>query len=181
MTGSKRREERTKTVSGQASACAPRRAWSPRGGSPLTCGTIGALLLSCACSKQVDRGDANSTVPRSPASVLADAVSAPPVQVSALALWQAYEANETAAAGAYQGKLLVVTGTVGAIGRNEFDNVVVHLSTAHAAKNIHATVPSSSEKDEAASLSQGQSVSVRCIGGTKIVGALTLSHCSIEG
>jgi hypothetical protein len=182
MTGSKRHEERTETVSPQASACTPRSAWSPRGGSLLTCSTISALLLLLsACSKQVDRGDANSTVPRSPASVLADTVSAPPIQVSALALWQAYEANETAAAGTYQGKMLLVTGTVGAIGRNEFDNVVVHLSTPDAAQRVLATVPSSSEKDKAASLAQGQNVSVRCIGGTKVVGALTLSHCSIEG
>ncbi len=112
---------------------------------------------------------------------MADAISAPPIQVSAQALWQAYEANETAAANAYQGKMLLVSGTVDAIGKNEFDNVVVQLSTPNAARRVHATVPNSKEKDKAASLSRGQTVSVRCIGGTRIVAGPILSHCSIEG
>lgn len=179
MTGSKRHEKRTKTASAPAFACAPRGARSPHGGSLLTRGAIGALLLLSACSKQIDRGNANSTVPPLPASVLADAVSASPIRMSARELWQAYETNKSAAA--YQGKMLLVTGTVGALGKNEFDNVVVHLSAPDAAQSVHATVQSSSEKDKAASLSQGQSVSVLCIGGTKGVGGPTLSHCSIEG
>jgi putative nucleic acid binding protein len=180
MTGSKRHEKRTKTASTPGFACAPRGARSPHGGSLLTRGTIGALLLLSACSKQIDRGNANSTVPPLPASVLADATSASPIRMSARELWQAYETNETAAAG-YQGKMLLVTGTVRAIGKNEFDNVVVHLSAPDDAQSVHATVQSSSEKDKAASLSQGQSVSVLCIGGTKGVAGPTLSHCSIEG
>ena len=163
---------------------------APRRAPPLHCRSrltwaiahaVGSLLLLSACSKHVDRGDANSTLPRLPASIMADAASKPPIELSAPALWQAYEADQAAAIHAYQGKRLLITGTVGAISKNEFDNIVIQLSTPNATQAVHATVQSSSEKDKAASLSRGQSVSVRCIGGTKLSAGPILSHCSLEG
>lgn len=185
----KRRHERTPVnapteAEAQTEVNAPRGASSRCSRSPLT-GAISraasALLLLCACSKHVERGDANSTLPHLPASIMADAASKPPIELSAPALWQAFEADQAAALHAYQGKQLLVTGTVGAISKNEFDSIVIQLSTPNASKTVQATVQSSSEKNKAASLSRGQSVSVRCIGGAKLSAGPILNHCSLEG
>lgn len=50
------------------------------------------------------------------------------LEISALELYRAYEANEVSADGQYKGKKLLITGVVGTIGKDVLDNPYVSLS-----------------------------------------------------
>lgn len=102
-----------------------------------------------------------------------------PVEVTALKLWNAYDANEVAADNAYKGQSLLVTGSVASIDKDMFDNVVLHLKSPNEFMNTQATLEDS-EKSIAASLAKGSKVALLCTGGGRIIGTPMLSDCTIK-
>ncbi|KWE66098.1 hypothetical protein WL77_14975 [Burkholderia ubonensis] len=99
------------------------------------------------------------------------------VNVTASALFVAYEKNEVAADQKYKGKALSVSGTVQSIDKDAFDEIVVQLRTNNEFMPVHAYL--SKEKEAlAASLEKGQKVTWTCEGGGRIIGSPVLRDCT---
>lgn len=99
-----------------------------------------------------------------------------PVVVASKALSEDYDANEVAADQEYKGKVLEVSGKVDSIDKDFLDNIIVRLKGKTAFQNVMATMKSS-EKSEAAGLSKGQQVTVRCTGSGSVMGSPSLREC----
>ncbi|MBM2883156.1 hypothetical protein JFK97_02020 [Chromobacterium phragmitis] len=100
------------------------------------------------------------------------------VKVTALKLAQDYDDNEAAADDVYKGKLLEVSGRVASIDKDAFDNTVVWLH----GKNDFNRVMAKMSKENAAqakTLKKGQSVTVSCMGSTRIIGSPTMDDCAV--
>ena len=82
------------------------------------------------------------------------------VKVSALQLFQAYQGNEIAADNQYKDKIVLVTGTIGSIGKDMMDDSYVTLKTSNPLITIRC-VFEESEKSKLGQLSQGQTIMVR--------------------
>ena len=103
----------------------------------------------------------------------------PSVEVSATALFNAYEANEVAADDRYKGKKLLVTGTLASVDKDFTDSVVLHLAGPNPFMHISATLDDD-EKSKAARLSKGDKVTVLCEGRGRIVGSPVLGDCVVK-
>lgn len=156
-------------------------------------GVVGLFLVAGVAgagkkgSRSVDRDDDRSTTKRdreeTPDPKAADpeppAKPTPDMKVTAVKLFQDYEANEVAADNVYKGKTLLVSGKVQSIDKDFMDNIVVHLTTPNEFMSALATVMDS-EKAKAGKLTKGQTVSVLCSGGGRIIGSPVLRDCTIE-
>ncbi len=107
--------------------------------------------------------------------------AAPALTVEATTLYKDYETNEVAADDKYKDKALLVTGKLQAIDKDFMNNVVLKLTTGDrfGINAVHATLEDS-EKSKAAKLSKGDKVSLRCIGGTRIMKSPTLKDCTVQ-
>ncbi|MHA6907326.1 OB-fold putative lipoprotein [Ralstonia pseudosolanacearum] len=105
------------------------------------------------------------------------APAAPPVAVTASALFSAYEENEVAADQKYKNKVLLVSGTVQSIDKDFTDRIVVKLAASNPYMPVHAYLGSQHE-ELAASLKKGSKVAWQCTGEGRIVGSPMLKDCA---
>jgi len=103
----------------------------------------------------------------------------PAMKVTALKLFEEYQANEVSADQAYKGKLLEVTGKVDSITKDAFDNVIVRLQTSNEFMAV-ATYPVDEEVNAAAGLAKGQAVTMQCEGEGMVMGSPVLRECSFK-
>lgn len=106
-------------------------------------------------------------------------LSTPPISVTAVNLYRAYEANEVAADGQYKGKRLLVSGEVDSIDKNFMGHIVVHILTGNQFSSAMANLDDAGES-RAAQLSRGQSVILLCEGAGRILGSPSLDKCSVQ-
>jgi hypothetical protein len=107
-------------------------------------------------------------------------VERPAKEVSARALFKAYDGNEVSADDTYKGKRVRVSGTVSAIDKDLFDRIIVRLTggDSYGINTVDATVLPS-EKSAAAHLSKRQAVVLVCTVHGKLVGSPQLDDCTI--
>lgn len=110
------------------------------------------------------------------AQIEAAADAGPAKAVSALELFNAYEANEIAADQAYKDQRLEVSGVIEGIDSDLSDEPVVKLS-AGTFQSVHVQ---DLTQTVAASLSKGQQITVTCIGGGEVVGSPILKNCTLN-
>lgn len=144
-------------------------------GGILLLGIVSATLHGSPSSTS----NTSTTRSGSTSSTTRSSRSGPAVTVGAAQLWTDYQNNEVAADEKYKGRLLLVTGTIASIDKDAFDNMVVRLQSPNQFMNVHAKLEDS-EKSEAARLSKGQKVTVKCEGGGMIIGSPMLRDCTIE-
>ncbi len=98
------------------------------------------------------------------------------VKVTAVELFNAYEANEVATDERLKGKQVEVTGTVQSIDKDAFDNIVIRLRTPNEFMSAALEVVES-EKGKAIALNKGAKVTIRCDRMMRIVGSPAGSDC----
>jgi len=156
-------------------------------------GAIGTVLLVVAgivgaFSKTPPPSTATRTQAETPAAepkrAPAEAARAPepkpepvvesPVNVTAMELFSAYDANEVAADASYKGKTLNVTGKVAGIDKDFTDTVIVKLRTPNQFMDVMAygVAP-----DVAGSLRKGQPLTLTCRGEGLVMGSPVLRRC----
>ncbi len=112
------------------------------------------LVLACGSPKQSTPSGSASPPPTT------ETPAAPPIAITALALARAYEDNEVAADGKYEGKVLVVSGTVESI-----DTVFGTTSVTLKGKNMSIVSVQcffdDSHKGAIANLKKGQKITVQ--------------------
>jgi hypothetical protein len=102
----------------------------------------------------------------------------PPINVTARALWDAYDANEVSADNQFKGKRLLVDGVIASINKDILDNIVVRLVGGNRFSTVDATIREF-DKDKAAELKKGQKISLLCMGHGKIMRSPMLKPCGI--
>jgi len=144
-------------------------------------GWMVASFAICAASKN-SRPPVEPPAPVQAAAFAPPAPSPPPpepvqaVRVSALTLWNAYQANEVSADQAYKGQTLIVTGRVSSIGKDMFNDVFLSLRSPNEFMGVRANIADSEER-RAAALSKGAGVILRCEGAGMIIGSPILNAC----
>ncbi|MDM8011763.1 MAG: hypothetical protein QUV08_12450 [Parasphingorhabdus sp.] len=101
----------------------------------------------------------------------------PPMEVSSVDLAKAYEENEVAAKGVYDGNTLIVSGKIQSIELDMFDEPVVSLPGANEYSNVQASFSDEYSK-KTAELKKGQDITVSCTSITEAMGTPMLSNCS---
>jgi hypothetical protein len=102
----------------------------------------------------------------------------PPMNVTARALWEAYDANEVSADDKFKGKKLLVDGVIASIDKDLFDNILVRLVGGNRYSTVDATIREV-DKAKAAELKKGQRISLTCMGDGKIMSSPMLKPCMI--
>jgi uncharacterized protein len=92
-------------------------------------------------------------------------------------LYQQYSANEVATDQAIAGRVVQVTAPVKSIDKDLFDSAVLHFATANEFTDMGAKLDDS-QKPRAATLSQGQIVTVQCKTMRRMVGSPMGSDCA---
>lgn len=103
----------------------------------------------------------------------------PPIHVTAMELWRAYDRNEAAAQAKYGGHPLLVDGTIKAIDLDILDNPQVVLRTGNEFQSAQAALADAS-KPKAARLKKGQKISLLCTEVGEVVGMPMLKDCEIQ-
>src|SRR5665213_1932428 len=101
---------------------------------------------------------------------------APAMQVSAIELAQAFQANEVAAQKRYGGQTLDVTGIITGVVLDFMNDPVIHLAGVNEFLAVQASFPKSAG-DQLGQLSKGQQITVRCSSLTSVISAPMLSDC----
>lgn len=114
-----------------------------------------------------------------PSSPKPSAPAAAPIDVTAVALWKAYDDNEVAADVVYKGKNLAVTGKVAGIDKDILGDVVVRLRSPNEFLDVHATLHES-QASAAAALKKGSKVTVICVGEGFMMGSPMLAKCRLR-
>lgn len=94
-----------------------------------------------------------------------------PVYVSAIQLYDDYQANEVSADIKYKGKMLIVKGTVTSINKDVTDEIWVGMKTSNDFMPVHLTELS---QDQAARLNKGDIISATCLGAGLMIGSPVL-------
>ena len=102
------------------------------------------------------------------------------ITITARELYRAYSDNEVAADQRFKGQHLLVTGVVSSIDKDFTGNVVLHLRGDGSDFNHVMATLDSSAAGQAGRLHKNDQVSLRCEGGTRIVGSPTLSDCRFQ-
>jgi hypothetical protein len=108
----------------------------------------------------------------------ADAPAQPPMAITARELHAAFDANEVAAKGRFDGQRLAVTGTISGVTLDLMDNPVVQLESASEFQPVQAKFG----KDDAAAtgaLAKGQEITVICEEVAELIGAPILDGCKL--
>ena len=100
-----------------------------------------------------------------------------PIKVTAIKLYNDYEANEVAADNMYKGKRLEVTGTVESINKDIADDVYISLTAGEILSNIQCHL---SDPGKAAELKKGQRITVTGTGDMMIIGIPQLRDCELK-
>ena len=135
---------------------------------------IGVSILFGTATSSYDDYKTRAEAANSQAAPPAPAADA--IKVSARDLFRAYEANEIAADSQYKGKPIEITGTVEGITSDLMDEPVVQLS----AGQFQSVNANGLEKNVAAGLTKGQSVTLSCTGAGEVIGSPMLDKCSIR-
>jgi hypothetical protein len=137
------------------------------------CGSIIAFIVVLSVIGSAINSSKNTTSAGPPS-----APEAPPTQVTAVQLAQAFNANEVAAQRAYGDQTLDVTGTVSGVVLDLFNDPVVHLEGINQFLPVQASFDKS-YGEKLSTLSKGQQVTVRCTKLTSVISAPMLSDCSL--
>jgi hypothetical protein len=154
-------------------------------GGCVVCMGLGAAGAAKGASSARERAEAKTAetpalrAPQLKAQEKAQPSSAPQVEVTANALWNAYHANEVSADDLYKGKQLLVSGTVAKISKDFADNIVIQLATPNQFQHVSATL-NDDEKANASKLAKGEAVKVSCVGRGLIVGTPMLKDCALQ-
>lgn len=144
---------------------------------------VGLKILLPSTRSEAPESYIAPTLRDAPAPVVVERVSEPQpfvaIDVRAIDLDAAYDANEVAADMKYKGRVLRVTGKVASIGKNFMDEVVVNLGTRNQFQSVTAGVDASAI-DRAATLRKGQLITLVCVGAGRVVSSAVLSGCQIE-
>lgn len=135
------------------------------------CGVIAVALVALAVIGTITGGDAPP--PATPEGQ-------PAVQyqkASARAIFEAYQANQLAAAKTYEGKPLEVSGTIQTIDES-MGSPVLQLATANEFMPLRATFDKD-VTDALSAMTKGQSVTMRCAEVQEIAGFLSLKECRL--
>ena len=103
----------------------------------------------------------------------------PVLEVSAQRVCSDYKENEFSATQKYKDKVIVITGTVSSIHTDISDEPVIRLECSQKLvdfQSLHAR-PAKSQYEKVAGLSKGQSVRLKCRGGTEVVGSPFVEDC----
>jgi len=117
---------------------------------------------------------ADATKQASAKAELADAV-----QVTAGALFAAYQGNEVAADERYKGKKLLLTGTVASIEKGLLDGINLTLSTSNQFMPVNASLEDE-EKAKVAKLSKGDPVKLMCKGQGMALSLVYVGDCTLR-
>ena len=146
-------------------------------------GTVAPLALCCIGSALTQGGPNVKTqapvAPRPAEPAAPSAATEPAMDVTALKLWDDYEANEVAADGVYKGKTLRVSGKVRSITKDFTDAMIVDLAARNQFMEVKAYLDDT-QKSVATKLKKGQSVVVTCEGNGLVIGSPILRHCMVE-
>jgi hypothetical protein len=134
------------------------------------------VVIIAIANRNTDPGPPQAAPVAKPA---AKAPEAPALEVSAAQLYADYQANEVAADAKYKNKKLLVTGNVKEISKDAFGSPNLLLRTSNQFSSIMAGFSRANE-GQLVSLAKGQKVTIRCLGGTMIIGSPTLKDCSVE-
>jgi len=126
---------------------------------PSTTAVIASILLSSVLTAC---GDGSPTA-------AAPAVSKEIVKINAGQLFTAYEDNEVATDEGLKGKLVQVSGSVQAIDKDAFDNIVINFKTSNQFMPAHMKMEDS-EKAAAMAIKKGSKATVLCEKMSRIVG-----------
>lgn len=108
----------------------------------------------------------------------APALAAPPLAVTAVDLFKAFEANEVAAQAEYGNRVLAVTGTINEIALDITDDPVLRLR----AGSDYDYVTANFTKDDSlviGRLSKGQKVTVTCSKLREVLGTPVMQECAV--
>lgn len=117
---------------------------------------LSSFLVACG-----DAGSPSSAAPPTPKEV---------VKISAGQLFNAYEENEVATDEGFKNKLIQVSGSVQAISKDAFDNIVIDLKTSNQFMPVHMKMEDT-EKAAAVALKKGTKTTVLCESMSRIIGA----------
>ena len=104
------------------------------------------------------------------------ATPAPILTMTPTELLQRYQSNEVAADQYFSDKLIQVSAPVQSIDKDLTDSVVLHFATGNPADDFEATLDDS-QKQLAAQLARGQTVTVQCKSMKRIMGSPMGSDC----
>jgi tRNA_anti-like len=102
------------------------------------------------------------------------------VDVTAAALYLAYDANEVGADTLYRDRLVDVTGVVDSIAKDFMDYPSVRLRTGNSFMKVHAQFDKGRHDGALSGLNPGQTITVRCTGDGLTLGSPMLKDCSIR-
>jgi len=104
-------------------------------------------------------GSGNDDRPTSSSPTAAETEEVQAISITARQLYQEYSDNQIAADAKYEDQWLEITGTVESIGKDIVDDMYVSLETGNLVGSVQCMLEDS-EFEEAANLSEGQSVTV---------------------
>lgn len=101
------------------------------------------------------------------------------MEVSAMELWQAYDANEVAAQNQFGNTPLRVTGTVNSIALDFADDPFVTFETGNQFQNVQADL-ADEDPNQVSTLAKGQNITVLCSSISEIAGTPMLRDCRLR-
>lgn len=98
------------------------------------------------------------------------------INISSVELFKSYEENEVATDERLKGKVVQVSGTVQAIDKDAFDNIIVNFSTQNEFMPTHMKM-GDTEKQAAIELKKGKKTTIQCQKMARIMGSPYGSEC----
>jgi hypothetical protein len=141
---------------------------------------VGAVVVALIGFAAAGGNSSSSSQHQAPPPAIPPEAETPPTDVTARALWEAYDANEVSADDKFKGKKLLVAGTINSIDKDFTDHIVVRLA---GGKNHYTSVDAfirDADKEKAAELRKGQDISLLCIGDGKTLRSPILKPCMIR-
>jgi hypothetical protein len=172
--------QKAAVLGGQHSAAptAPAMPIAPAGGGTkkaigIGCAVLLALIVLLVIIGSVVGGGAKQGASTETAN------AGPPTPVTAIELFNAYQANEAAAQQRYGNKRLLVSGTVDGVDLDFSDKPVVKLRTSNQFMSASANLTEASQA-KATGLAKGTNVKLLCGGVSEVIGMPQLSDCEIQ-
>jgi hypothetical protein len=128
------------------------------------------IVSAILCATLSGCGDGGASSPATPP------VPKEVVKISAGQLFAAYEDNEVATDERLKGKIVEVSGTVQAIDKDAFDNILINLKTSNQFMPAHMKMDDG-EKAKAIALKKGAKVAIQCQKMIRMIGTPYGSDC----
>lgn len=138
------------------------------------CGVVVLILIILAI---IGSNGSKPAADSGNSTAAAEAVA--PVEVSAVELFRAYQANEARAKKEYGDRPLLVTGTVDGVDLDLLDDPKVKLRTDNQFMSAQATLVDE-DKPKASDLSKGDKIKLLCDGVTEVISIPMLAGCKIQ-